>query len=213
MHTQELIDKLTTDMGPAPSGAVSRRLATSVGVGGALAFLLLLACFGMRDDMHLAVFTGAFWMKWAFVLAGAVPAFVLARRLARPDGNVGLLSLMLIAPVVALAAFAAVRMLSAPAEVRAALWLGHSANACPWIIGGLSIPVFAATLVALRRSAPTRLSLAGFTAGLLSGTVSAFLYSLCCSETEPAFVVTWYTLGMLLPALAGAVVGPRLLRW
>ena len=213
MHTQELIDKLTSDMEAAPRSAVSRRLATSVLVGGALAFVALLACFGMRDDMHLAVFTGAFWMKWAFVLAGAVPAFVLARRLARPDGKVGLLPLMLIAPVVVLALFAAVRVLSAPPEVRAALWLGHSASACPWIIGALSIPVFAATLVAFRRSAPTQLSLAGFTAGLLSGTVSAFLYSLCCNETEPAFVVTWYTLGMLLPALAGAVLGPRLLRW
>lgn len=110
-------------------------------------------------------------------------------------------------------ATAVARILDAPPAVRTALWLGHSASACPWIIGALSIPVFATTLIAFRRSAPTRLSLAGFTAGLLSGTVAAFVYALCCHETEPAFVVTWYTLGMLLPALVGAIVGPRLLRW
>jgi hypothetical protein len=213
MQVQEVIDKLTADMGPAPRGAVSRRLTVSLVVGGLAAFLLLLVCFGMRDDMSSAMFTSAFWMKWAFVLAGGIPAFVLARRLARPDGKVGGLWLMLLAPLVILASFAAVRMFGVPAEIRAALWLGHSASACPWIIGGLSIPVFAATLVAFRRSAPTRLSLAGFTAGLLSGTVAAFLYALCCNETEPAFVVTWYTLGMLLPALAGAVLGPKVLRW
>jgi hypothetical protein len=182
-------------------------------VGGVLTFILLLACFGMRDDMTMAVSTGAFWMKWAFVLAGGIPAFALARRLARPDGSVGNLPMMLIAPVVVLASFAAVRLLGVSPETRATLWLGHSASACPWIIGGLSIPVFAATLMAFRRSAPTRLSLAGFTAGLLSGSVAAFMYALCCNETEPAFIVTWYTLGMLLPALIGAVLGPRLLRW
>lgn len=213
MHHQELIEKLTAGMQPAPRNAVSRRLTTGLAVGGTTSLLLLLACLGMRDDMDAAVSTGAFWMKWTFVVAGAIPAFILTRRLARPDGKVGRLSLLLAAPVVVLASFAVVRLVGISPELRAARWLGHSADSCPWIIAALSIPVFATTVLALRRCAPTHLPLAGFTAGLLSGTVAAFMYALCCNETEPAFVVTWYTLGMLLPALIGALVGPRLLRW
>jgi hypothetical protein len=27
------------------------------------------------------------------------------------------------------------------------------------------------------------------------------------------FIGTWYLLGMLIPAAAGAMIGPRLLRW
>ena len=212
MH-EELIDRLTADMKPAPQSAVSRRLATAVTLGAALSLILLWTCMGMRDDMSVAVWTTSFWMKWAFALAGALPAFVLARRLARPDGRVGLLPILLIAPVAVLALVAVSDLLNAPPAARTALWLGESAQACPWIIGALSLPLLVLILAAFRSCAPTRLSLAGFTAGLLAGTAAASVYALCCTETEPAFIVTWYTLGMLLPALVGAALGPRLLRW
>jgi hypothetical protein len=213
MRTEELIDTLTADMRPAPPRAVSRRLATAVVLGAVLSVLLLWTCFGMRNDMSTAVLTGPFWMKWAFVLAGAVPAFLLARRLAQPDGRVGWVPLALITPVAVLGVVAVSQLASVPPPVRTAAWLGESARACTWMIGALSIPLLIVILGAFRRCAPTRLSLAGFAAGLLAGTIAGLVYALCCQESKPAFIVTWYTLGMLLPALLGAALGPRLLRW
>jgi hypothetical protein len=38
-------------------------------------------------------------------------------------------------------------------------------------------------------------------------------YALYCPEMAAPFVAIWYLLGMLIPAAAGAVLGPLLLRW
>jgi hypothetical protein len=61
--------------------------------------------------------------------------------------------------------------------------------------------------------APTRLALAGAAAGLLSGSIGAAVYALHCPEMAPPFLGIWYLAGMLIPAAAGMVAGPRVLRW
>jgi hypothetical protein len=43
--------------------------------------------------------------------------------------------------------------------------------------------------------------------------VGALGYSVACTEESIAFVATWYSLGILLTGLAGAALGPRVLRW
>jgi hypothetical protein len=50
-------------------------------------------------------------------------------------------------------------------------------------------------------------------AGLTAGALGAAIYALHCGETGGAFVLVWYSLGMVTPALAGLVLGRRLLRW
>lgn len=213
MRTQELIVELTADLRPVHRNALTRQLTGGLAAGTGLALLLLLFGFGLRDDLRTALLTVPFWTKWVFALAIAIPAFLLSKRLAQPGREPGRLPLVLIAPVVMLAVLAVHDLLSTPPEGRAAVWLGHSAPWCSPAIGLLSIPALGLTLWILRRCAPIRLRLAGFAAGLLSGAAAALVYVLHCTESEPAFAVTWYTIGMLLPAAAGAIVGPRLLRW
>jgi hypothetical protein len=108
---------------------------------------------------------------------------------------------------------AAWRSASLPATERSAEWLGNTATYCPWLIGALSLPCLLALCFVMRRAAPTRLRWAGFCAGLLAGAISMLVYVMHCPETGVAFVATWYTLGMCLPAALGAALGPRLLRW
>ncbi|HWT72548.1 MAG TPA: NrsF family protein, partial [Oxalicibacterium sp.] len=38
-------------------------------------------------------------------------------------------------------------------------------------------------------------------------------YCLHCPELAAPFVGFWYVLGMLIPTAAGALLGPRVLRW
>ncbi|MBD3765305.1 MAG: DUF1109 family protein, partial [Rhodobacterales bacterium] len=38
-------------------------------------------------------------------------------------------------------------------------------------------------------------------------------YALHCTEDSPLFFVLWYGLGILVPTLAGAWLGRRLLAW
>jgi hypothetical protein len=43
--------------------------------------------------------------------------------------------------------------------------------------------------------------------------VGATAYSFHCPELAAPFLGTWYVIGILIPAAAGALLGPRLLRW
>jgi len=57
------------------------------------------------------------------------------------------------------------------------------------------------------------LRLAGAAAGLFSGALGAFVYALHCPELSPAFIGTWYVLGIAIPTALGALTAPRSLRW
>jgi hypothetical protein len=54
---------------------------------------------------------------------------------------------------------------------------------------------------------------AGALVGLAAGAVSALGYSLHCMDDTVPFVAVWYGGTIALCTLAGAVLGPRLLRW
>jgi hypothetical protein len=211
MQTSDLIDRLATDLRPLPTRAALVRIAAGLLVGGlvALAGILL----GLGTDLADAVFTSAFWMKWAYGFALAGIALWLCLRLARPEHASGRLLFALAVPFVVLGVVAIVELATAPAGERLHVWLGRSAPVCPWLIGSLAIPLFLGVLWAFRKFAPTQPRLAGFSAGALSGAVAAVLYSIHCNETAAAFVATWYSIGILLPAIVGLVIGPRVLRW
>jgi hypothetical protein len=108
---------------------------------------------------------------------------------------------------------AAVVLLGADAADRAGLIRGVSWTECSGNIALLSLPVFAAIVWLMKGLAPTRLRLSGAAAGLAAGGVGAVVYTLHCPELEAPFLALWYVLGMLIPALLGAISGPRLLRW
>ena len=91
--------------------------------------------------------------------------------------------------------------------------MGSSAHDCPWRIFVIGLPLLAGAIWALRGLAPTRLTLAGLTAGGAAGGLAALIYGFHCPETAAPFVAVWYTLGMALVAALGAVTGARLLRW
>jgi hypothetical protein len=110
-------------------------------------------------------------------------------------------------------AVAAADVASAPAAARPALILGHTALPCVGLIALLSLPVLAVLFATLRSLAPTRLAAAGAAAGALAGGIGAAAYALHCNEMTLPFLAAWYVLGMAIPALVGALLAPRWLRW
>ena len=46
-----------------------------------------------------------------------------------------------------------------------------------------------------------------------AGAIAALVYALHCPEMEAPFIGVWYVAGMLIPAAAGALLGPFVLRW
>jgi len=213
VQTTDLIDHLAVDLRPTPQRAAWKSLIVALSVGLVVALGAAWVSFGLRKDFVSMLLTSSLWMKWAYALGVSAAAVSLCARLARPEGAPGALPFLLGVPFLVLGAIALIEVAGVPVDERRALWLGRTALMCPWIIGALAIPIFVAALWALRTLAPTRQRLAGFSAGCLAGAAAAGLYAIHCNETAAAFVVSWYTAGILLPALAGVFIGPRVLHW
>ncbi len=213
MDTERLIEQLASDLQPVRAHDVPRRIAAGL-VGGAVVTLtVVIAWLGVRPDLGEAMRGGAFWMKSGYTLSLALLAITAVTRLGRPEATGSRWLWLLVVPVLLLAACGVAELLRVPQTQWLAMWLGQSWRVCPWRVLTLAAPIFVGLLWSFRRLAPTQLRLAGAAAGLASGAFAATLYCLHCPEVSVVFVLTWYSLGILLAALAGALLGPRLMRW
>ena len=213
MQTEDLIQSLAARPAPVAPGAVTRRVLIGLGLGAATSVGLMIAWLGVRPDLHDAMATGMFWVKFAYTLLTGLLLTAALTRLARPGANVGPFAVAIAAPLAVMVAMAAMRMANAAPDLRTSLLMGDSADVCPWRIFFIGLPVLAGAVWAVRGLAPTRLTLAGLVAGGCAGAFGAAIYGFHCDETASPFVVIWYTLGMAAVAVLGALAGSRSLRW
>ncbi|OGA53519.1 MAG: hypothetical protein A3F74_07275 [Betaproteobacteria bacterium RIFCSPLOWO2_12_FULL_62_58] len=213
MKTDELIAMLARGTDVVDFDVPQRRLTTALGWGAFGATLLMAVMLGVRPDLAEAVWLPMFWVKLAFPAALLAGALLAVLRLSRPGVRLGRAPAAIAAPVLAMWLLAAVVLFGAAPAEREQLVFGETWASCMFNIAILSAPVLGALLWAMKGVAPTRLTLAGSAAGLLSGAMGALVYSLYCTEMAAPFVGIWYVLGMLIPTALGAMLGPRLLRW
>jgi hypothetical protein len=116
-------------------------------------------------------------------------------------------------PVAVLAALAAASLASAEPALREALIFGDTWTDCIVNVAILAIPAFVGALWVMRGLAPTRPAMAGAFCGLFAGAIGAFAYALHCPEMAAPFLAAWYTAGIAVPIVAGAVLGRFVLRW
>ena len=92
--------------------------------------------------------------------------------------------------------------------------VGHMWLECLVSIPIIAVVPFAVLVWAVRRfAAPTDLVRTGALVGLVAGGISAMGYALHCMDDSVPFVALWYGGTIASCTLAGAVLGPRLLRW
>ncbi|MFJ4373542.1 DUF1109 domain-containing protein [Pseudomonas japonica] len=213
MNTDELINLLASGEGPVDRRVLLRRLGIALLGGGLAALLLTISLYGVRADLGEVARTPLFWAKVALPGSLAVLAIWLNRRLSRPGVKGGGVWLLLGLPLLLVWLGAALSLAGAAPEARSELIFGRTWRTCTLNIALLSLPVLIGVFWALRGLAPTRLRQAGAAAGLLAGATATLAYCLHCPEMGVPFWGIWYLLGMLVPTLAGAALGPRLLRW
>lgn len=213
MNSEDLIAALSRDVTPVHRHALGQRLGAGLCLGAVLTLVLVGAGLGFRPDLWAAMHGSAFWVKWIYTASLGLCALLATAHLARPDASTPRWLWVMALPVVGLAIIGGVQMAYVPQGQWLAMWLGHSWKVCSTLVFVLSVPIFGGLLWSFRRLAPTRLRLAGATAGLAAGGWAAMLYCLHCPEVSAIFVLTWYTLGMGMACALGAVLGPRLLRW
>ena len=213
MNTDDLIQSLAGEVRPVRRHAIGWRIALGLIPGGAVTLLLIVATIGIRADLGTAMHGFSFWMKWVYTASLGIVAITATAGLARPDATRPRRLWWLAVPILLLAGIGIAELAYTPSRNWLAMWLGQSWTVCPWVVLLLSAPIFAGLLWSFRALAPTRLRMAGAAAGLAAGAWAATLYCLHCPEVSALFVLTWYSLGIALAALIGALIGPRLLRW
>ena len=213
MKTDELVAFLSINPEPVDRRSVARTLGVALAAGSIVALGITSVGLGVRSDLmtaHALIFLA---VKLAFAVGIVSFALVYLTRLARPGGERKTPSFLLAMPFLVVVLLAAISLGFAPSSHWEKMIVGDQWLECLLSIPIIAIMPFAAAIWAVRRAAPTDLARAGAFAGLIAGGVSAMAYALHCTDDSIPFVAVWYGGTIVLCTLAGATLGPRLLRW
>jgi hypothetical protein len=213
MKTDDFIAMLGTNVEPVDHRQVKRTVGMAVTAGTTVALGVMLLLFGVRADLTATSSVIFLLLKLAFTMALIVPASTYLLRLARPGGEQKAPIAFVAAPFVAIMLLAAISLAFAPISYWDEMIVGDRWLECLLSIPVIAIVPFAVIIWALRRMAPTDLARAGALGGLVAGAVSATGYALHCSDDSLPFVALWYGGTIAICTAAGALLGPRLLRW
>ena len=215
MKTEALIKMLGTNPEPVRPRELARTMLMALGVSVAVVSLLCLLWSVFHGPMPMT--GGPNWrpmvvalvLTLGLVLVGAGLLFKLAQPGQNPRGTT-----ILFGALVASVLGASVLTLHACGESLCTSMMAMGS----WGTCLLCIPLFAAipfgTLIwVLRGSGPTRLATTGAVSGLVAGALGAAGVAVHQMAASAPLMVLWFGAPILLCALIGAVLGPRLLRW
>ncbi len=214
MKTDELINLLSTNIEPIDRRQLTRSLGLAVAGGAAGAVVVALLALGLRPDFIDASALAFMLFKLAFAVGVVLLASAFLMKLARPGGERGIRPAMAAAPFGAIILLAAISLATAPSSHWGMMVIGDMWLECLLSIPIIAIVPFAVVVWAVRTiAAPTDLVRTGALAGLLAGGLSAMGYALHCTDDSLPFIALWYGGTIALCTVAGAMLGPRLLRW
>jgi len=213
MKTDELISMLSTNVERVERHQVMRTLGAAILIGGVAAFVAMLLVLGVRTDLPKTSAVTHLPLKLVFTMGTIVLTSIALIKLARPGGEYRTPIALVALPFLVIMLLAGLSLASAPSSHWDEMIIGDN-----WLVCLLSIPLiaivpFAVIVWAVRQAAPTDLVRAGALAGLVAGGVSAAAYALHCTDDSLPFVALWYGGTIALCTIAGAALGPRLLRW
>ncbi|SRR6266851_2134654 len=213
MKTDELINILGTNLDTVKGGQLRDTFLIALAVGGIAAICLMLAIFGVPTDAFGGEYFGLKIVAMAFTLGLVAAGTSFLVRAARP-GEPGRTPLIVAALlfVVMLSAGIAALILSHP-TAWSGMVFGPQWAACLVCIPLFAIAPFASFVWALRKGAPTNLAWTGATIGMVAGALGAAVFAFHHPGGSIPFIVLWYGGPIVLCALVGAILGPRLLRW
>lgn len=216
MNTDRLIDALCTNLEPVSCRQLRKTLTLAIITGVAAAFGLMLATVGPRPDPGTTVHLKWIALKLLFALSVIIMAAPALLRSMRPGLENGTRRMLILFPFVAAIATAIAMLILGSPQARRALLLGAtplSPARCMLLTLLFSGIPLAALIWALREGAPTRLKVCGAMAGTVAGGIGAAAYALACTSDTIPFIAIWYGAAIAISAVAGALLGPRLLRW
>jgi len=213
MKTDELVALLSTNPEPVDRRSVARTLYVALAAGSIVALGIAFVGLGVRPDLMTTRALIFLVVKLSFAVGIVGLALVYLTRLARPGAEQKAPSFLVATPFLVIALLSVISLGFAPSSHWDKMIVGDQWLECLFSIPIIAIVPFAAAIWAVRRAAPTNLARTGAFAGLIAGGVSAMAYALHCGDDSLPFVAVWYGGTIVLCTLAGAALGPRLLRW
>lgn len=212
MNTDQLIDKLVAEGAQKPLPHPVKQV--SFWLLGTLIYLAVFCLFvGFRDDIAAKFAEPLYTFELVFMSLTALSAAWAAVYLSRPDccqmpwiKYVPFVFLTLWAAV----AFLGFKNLSGSQIVQMAALRQFD---CPWHILLFSLPPGIALFFLIRKGAPLQLYWAGIVAAL---SVTAFAYAgmrLVEMNDNPAHLLVWHALPVMIISIAGMLAGKYTLRW
>jgi len=213
MKTDDLVAFLSTNPETVDRSSVVRTLCVALAAGMVVALGIAFVGLGVRSDLMTARTLIFLVVKLAFAVGIVSLTLVYLTRLARPGGERKTPSFLIAMPFLIIVFLAAISLGFAPTSHWDKMIVGDQWLECLVSVPIIAIVPFAISIWAVRKAAPTNLARTGAFAGLLAGGVSAMAYALHCTDDSLPFVAVWYAGTIVLCTLAGAALGPRLLRW
>jgi hypothetical protein len=213
VKTDDLIDLLSTNVEPVARRQVGRIVGAAIAAAALALLAVIVFVFGIRADLTREDVLNGVMLKLGFMLVIIGFASVYLVRVARPGGERRTPLAFAIVPFAAIVLLAMANLALAPRSY----WETMVARQ-DWVECVLSIPIiavlpFAIVIWAVRKMAPTDLVRTGALAGLVAGSLSVAGFALHCADDALPLVVLWYGATIGLCTFAGAMLGPRLLRW
>jgi hypothetical protein len=213
MKTDELVAALSRNVEPVDRRLIRRSVGLALAAAVVFALGLMAVSLHVRGDFMTARAAVFLVGKVGFAITIVSIASIYLLRLARPGGERKITSLLPAVPFAAATLLAIVTLGFSPASHWNAMILGDEWLECLLSIPIIAVVPFAVLVWAVRKAAPTNLVLTGTFTGLIAGGVSALAYALHCTSDSVPFVAVWYGGTIVLCTFAGAILGPRLLRW
>ena len=213
MKTDDLISMLSTNVERVDRGQVVRNVSFAILVGTAAALVAMLFAHGVRTDVSKVSTLIYLPLKLVFTMGTLVLTSIALTKLARPGGERTTPVALVALPFVMIMLLAAISLAAAPSSHWKNMIVGDQWLECLLSIPIIAIVPFAVIIWALRQTAPTDLVRTGALGGLVAGAVSATAYAFHCVDDSLPFVALWYGGTIAICTLAGALLGPRLLRW
>lgn len=211
MNANSLIDGLVDELEPIKT----IKPITGLAVTGLLTLGVMAAVtitLGVRNDLAMGMADEMFFLRSGVLLMLGIATTFTVVNMARPGvGNLnrGWIWAALTAALFPVTA-AIMSAINAPPVEALRPMEGLKCLA----ISGLSASVIGTGLTLwLRQGAPTSPERAGWLVGMASGALGAAAYNIYCPFNDIYYIGMWFTLPVLISAVVGRLIVPRLIRW
>ena len=213
MKTDELIEILGPTVERVEGRSFRNAFIVALIVGAALAVCVMQALLGASAsalrESHLALMI----LTAVFVVGVVAAGSSYLLKAGYPGMAVRAPTAVLVLLVVAFLCAGVAGLLAVHPAARSAMIFGPRWTLCLTCIPLFAIGPFIALVWVLRQGAPTRLRATGAVAGLVAGAIGAGACALHQPGASLPFIALWYAGPILICALLGALLGPRVLRW